>query len=257
VSQREPAPNVGRGAKESFAPLTTRSAGLPSSRVRLQQYDATLTLRVGDRDELSTRTSQAMRLTRALGGYVASATYNVPGKRGASVLVLRVPVDRVQQALEEFSAYGAIVSQRISVKDVQRRVDDLNSTLAGLRRDIAKLERALAGPLSPGQRAELEQRLVNDRRRVKALTNTKDAITRRAQLARVVLTLVTPRSHAAAAAGRFERTIDDAASVLAREGEILLYALLVIGPLLALGGLAVAGARAQRRRSDRRLLERA
>jgi hypothetical protein len=72
-----------------------------------------------------------------------------------------------------------------------------------------------------------------------------------------VLTLVTPRSHAAAAPSRFDRTIDDAAAVLVRELEILVYALVVIGPLLAIGGVAIAAGRAQRRRSDRRLLERA
>jgi hypothetical protein len=198
-----------------------------------------------------------MRLTRALGGYVASAVYDVPGRRGASALVLRIPVDRVQQALETFSGYGTIVSQRISVKDVQRRVDELASTLAVLRKDIAKIQRELAGPLSPAQRALLEQRLANDRHRIKTITATREAMTRRAQLARVVLTLVTPRSHAVAAPSRFERTIDDAGAVLAREGEILLYALLVVGPLLAVGGAAIALGRAQRRRSDRRLLERA
>jgi hypothetical protein len=241
------------GERQAFSPGV---GAVPSAPNRLQQYDAVLTLRVGDRSDLSARTSQAMRLTRALGGYVASATYNVPGKRGASVLVLRVPIDHVQQALEAFSAYGTIVSQRISVKDVQRRVDELGSTLAVLRKEVAAIERQLAGPLSAVERAQLEQRLASDRRRIKTLTSTRDAITRRAQLARVVLTLVMPRSHAAATPGRFERTMDDAGAVLVRELEILLYALVVVGPLLAIGGVAIAAGRAQRRRSDRRLLER-
>jgi hypothetical protein len=251
------APSPGSAEKRSFAPLEARTGAVPPTGARLQQYDAVLTLRVRDGDDLSARTSQAMRLTRALGGYVASATYNVPGKRGASALVLRIPVDNVQQALEAFSGYGTIVSQRISVKDVQRRVDELSSTLGILRKDIARIERELDRGVGPARRAELEQRLAIDRRRIKALTGTKQAITRRAQLARVVLTLVTPRSRAAAAPGRFERTLDDAGSVLAREGEILLYALVVIGPLLALGGVAIAAGRAQRRRSDQRLLDRA
>jgi hypothetical protein len=234
-----------------------RSGAFTLDRARLQQFEAVLTLRVGDRSDLPARTSQAMRLTRALGGYVASAVYNVPGKRGASSLVLRIPVDRVQQALEAFSGYGTLVSQRISVKDVQRRVDDIGSTLAVLRKDIARIQRELSGSVTPARRAELEQRLATDRRRVKTLASTKQAITKRAELARVSLTLVTPRAQAVAAKSRFERTIDDAGSVLARELEILLYALVVVGPLLAVGGVAIAAGRAQRRRSDRRLLERA
>jgi len=62
---------------------------------------------------------------------------------------------------------------------------------------------------------------------------------------------------AAAPAGRFHRTIDDAASVLLRELELLVYALLVAGPLLLLGGAGVLAGRMMRRHSDRRLLERA
>jgi hypothetical protein len=256
-----PAPDVRpaeRESKNALAPTRLgRSAGaFTLDRARLQQYEATLTLRVEDRSDLSARTSQAMRLTRALGGYVASAVYNVPGKRGASSLVLRIPVDHVQQALEAFSGYGTLVSQRISVKDVQRRVDDIGSTLAVLRKDIARIQRELAGSVTSEQRAELEQRLATDRRRVKALTSTKQAITKRAELARVSLTLVTPRAKAVAGQSRFERTIDDAGSVLARELEILLYALVVVGLPLAIGGVAIASGRAQRRRSDRRLLER-
>lgn len=252
-------------AAQKDSPLTTtlaspsrsRSGGaFTLDRARLQQYEAVLTLRVDDRSDLSARTSQAMRLARALGGYVASAVYNVPGKRGASSLVLRIPVDRVQRAIEAFSGYGTLVSQRFSVKDVQRRVDDLGSTLAVLRKDIARIQRELTGSVTPARRAELEQRLASDRRRVKALTSSKRAITKRAELARVSLTLVTPRKDAVAAKSRFERTIGDAGSVLARELEILLYTLVVVGPLLAIGGAAIAGGRAQRRRSDRRLLER-
>jgi hypothetical protein len=256
-------PAPGSRAAKNESPLTLaparvgRGAGaFTLDRARLQQYEAVLTLRVGDRSDLSARTSQAMRLTRALGGYVASAVYNVPGKRGASSLVLRIPVDRVQQALQAFSGYGTLVSQRISVKDVQRRVDDIGSTLAVLRKDIARIRRELTGSVTPARRAELEQRLASDRARVKALTSTRRAITKRAELARVSLTLVTPRPQAVAAKSRFDRTLDDAGSVLARELEILLYALVVAGPLLAIGGLAIAAGRAQRRRSDRRLLER-
>jgi hypothetical protein len=59
-----------------------------------------------------------------------------------------------------------------------------------------------------------------------------------------------------APANRFDKTLDDAASVLARELEVLLYALVAAGPLLVIGGLALVAARTQRRRSDQRLLER-
>jgi hypothetical protein len=79
----------------------------------------------------------------------------------------------------------------------------------------------------------------------------------RGQFARIALTMVVGKEKPAAAAGRFDRTLDKAGSVLVRELEILLYALVVAGPLLLLGGLAILAGRAQRRRADQRLLERA
>ena len=72
-----------------------------------------------------------------------------------------------------------------------------------------------------------------------------------------MLTLTTPASQAAAAPSRLHRTLDDAGGVLLRELQFLLYALVVAGPLLLLGGAGVATVRGARRRSDRRLLERA
>jgi hypothetical protein len=65
------------------------------------------------------------------------------------------------------------------------------------------------------------------------------------------------QKHAAATPGRFQRTLDDAGSVLVRELELLLYGLLVAGPLLLLGGAAVLTSRSLRRRADQKLLERA
>jgi hypothetical protein len=65
------------------------------------------------------------------------------------------------------------------------------------------------------------------------------------------------QKHAAASSGRFHRTLDDAGSVLVRELELLLYALLVAGPLLLLGGAGILASRSLRRRADQKLLERA
>ena len=94
---------------------------------------------------------------------------------------------------------------------------------------------------------------------LKALTSRRSAAVQQAQLASVALTMAVAakHKHAVAPPGRFHRTLSDAGNVLVRELELLVYALLVAGPLLVLGGLAVLGGRTLRRRADRRLLERA
>jgi hypothetical protein len=197
-----------------------------------------------------------MRVTRSLGGYVASASFDVPGRQGTSTLVLRIPIDRAQRALAAFAGYGTLLAQKISVQDLQQRANAQSSRIAALKRAITALETQLQGTISQAERERLEHLLSIEKGRLAAQQKSLGATVRRAELARIGLTLVTPAPKASAAPGRFDRTLDDAGSVLARELEILLYALVVVGPLLALGGIAIAGGRAQRRRSDRRLLER-
>jgi Domain of unknown function (DUF4349) len=234
------------------------TTALPPSPTRLQQYDVAMRIRVRNLGDLDKATKRAMSLTRRYGGFVASADYST-GRRGDAKLVLRVPVERVQDAIQQFSSLGSILTQNISVKDVQQRVSDQTRTIGQLKDAIQRIQTRLRNPnLSPAGREQLEYELGVDRRRLSAIQRARDSTVRRAQLARVSLTLTTHKAQAApAGTSRFERTLDDALSVLGAEVAILLYALLVAGPLLVLliGGVLIA--RAQRRRLEERLLERA
>ena len=239
------APETQKGSKFAFpkrqiAPAydSLKSISPVPARDRLQQYDAWLRVRVHDQEELSKRTQDAYRLTRKLGGYVAWANYSTPVNRGDSELQVQLPIGHVQAAIAAFSAYGTLVGQRIRLKDLQQKVDTLSARIKRLRARIARLN-------DPRDRARLAQLL-------RARTST----VKQGQMASVALTMVVGKKAAAAASGRFHRTIDDAGTVLIRELEFLVYALVAAGPLLLLGGLGVAAARVARRRSDRRLLER-
>jgi len=224
------------------APVSGRAILPATGTLRLQRYQATLRLRVDDVEKLSTATKRAMTLARSLGGYVGEVQYSThAGKRGDARVVLRVPVGSVQAALTTLIGLGTILQQQTGILDVTRRADRES-------RQIAKLEKQLetATPQeAPAIRAHL-----------RTLQAKHLRLLRSASLARIVLTLTTPAQQAAAPS-RFHRTFDDAGGVLLRELRLLLYALVVAGPLLLLGGAGVATARAARRRSDRRLLERA
>jgi uncharacterized protein DUF4349 len=229
------------GALPSSA-LQRASKDLAPNATRLQRYDASLRLRVKDINALSSATKSAMRLARSLGGYVASVEYTTRNaQRGGATLVLRVPIAKVQDALGELTSLGTILQQRTAILDVTRR--------AGREElQIAKLERQLAAA-GPDEAPAIRLKL-------KTLRTKHARLVRSARFARISLGLVTPAKQAAAAPTRFDRTVDDAGAVLLRELEILLYALVVAGPLLLVGGAGIAIARTQRRRSDNRLLER-
>jgi hypothetical protein len=224
------------------------SAALPSTeQARLQQYGAFLRLRVKDLDALSDATKRAMRFARLVGGYVAYVRYSSPKHgQGSASLIVRVPVDRVQDAIEEYSNLGTILSQKVNIVDVTKAVEEQAREIARLKTQIAKLE---AGGVTPNER----YRLAELKARLDYLTKHRAATVRRAQFAHVTLELATKPKHAAeGTSSRFDRTMSSAGGVLVREAEILLYALIVAGPLLLLGGAIIAAGRMR----DRRLFER-
>jgi hypothetical protein len=240
AQRRQLVPN--QGVQEKSVPAQPYgSAALSTTAGRLQQYDAWLRVRVRNRDELSKRTQDALRLTRKLGGYLVWANYAAPSRSGNSNLSLKIPIEHVQAAIAAFSGYGTLVRQRIVLKDLQQRADDLAARIQRLRVKIAH------GRGSAQDRARLAQ-----------LLHARASTVKRAQMASLALTMVVGKAKKAAAApaGRFHRTLDDAGSVLLRELEILVYALVVAGPLLAIGGAGILASRSIRRRSDERLLER-
>jgi len=228
--QRQIAPASDNAFKSALAPGPAKD--------RLQQYDALLRIRVRDQEALSKRTQDAYRLTRKLGGYVAWANYSTPANRGDSEVQVQIPIQHVQAAIAAFSAYGTLIGERIRLKDVQQRVDNLAVRIRRLRERIARLH-------DP-----------RDRARVAQLLRARASTVKHAQMASVALAMVVGKKTAAAPPGRFDRTIDDAGSVLVRELEILVYALIVVGPLLVLGGAGLLASRTFRRRADQRLLER-
>jgi hypothetical protein len=205
---------------------------------------------VKNREALSDATKHAMRVARLLGGYVASVRYSAPRRGvGSATLVVRVPIDRVEDAIGEYADLGTLLRQRLAITDVTKAVQEEAREIARLRAEIARLE---AGGVSPSERPRLEA----EQARLDYLTKRSKATVRRAQLARVSLELTTKPKRAAAPAGRFARTLDDAAGVLVREAELLVYALIVAGPLLLLGAAGIAGGRLAQRRRDAHLLER-
>lgn len=253
VSQAAKAPpraDRALGAATGQAPAT-----LPTISGRLQRYESSLTLRVRD---LSGTTKSALRLTRSLGGYVRSVDYSQGKRFGTADLVLRIPLGRVQEAIVRFSALGTIVAQRVSIRDFQPQADSGFRAMQALRARITSIQRALARPnLTAASKRQLERRLSQAQARLVALGQEQAQLARRAGFATVSLSLTTQKAPAAVTPhhrSRLDRAVGDAGSVLAREAVVVLYALIVGGPLVLLAALGLLVARAIRRRADARLL---
>lgn len=235
------------------------SQALAIPRNRLVHAVASLVVRVRSRSDLSAKTNQASQIVSSLGGYAQSVRYeNSHSGYGESVLELRVPVQKANAALGKLSALGAVESQQVSTQDLQQKLTHENSGIGSLQRAIAVYESALnSGTLSGSQRVIIQVRLNNARRQLSQLRHARTGTLASGATASISLLLTT--RHGAAVAhkkhkeGRLGRLLGSAANFLGLEGIIVLYALIVLSPIVLIGALAWWIVRERRRREDRLL----
>jgi hypothetical protein len=224
---------------------------------RYQDYQASLTVRVKDVDTLHDRTAQATRLARSFGGYVASVDESTNGGDGQSDLLLRIPVARVEDAYFQLAKLGTVIAQHLSIKDLDQVVQSQRRRIVQLKVLIARIDETLKSSSLPADvRLRLELRRDAAKQELARVTGSNKATLREASLSRISLTLTSQQAAAAKKGGmsRIERAVRDAGSFLAGSGAVALFVLIVVSPLIALALAWILGARAYRRREERRLL---
>jgi hypothetical protein len=212
-----------------------RKAATPSiASSRLTHTDASLELRVDDTDALSAATTRATQIATSLGGYAKSVNYDTPvAGQGQAVIELRIPAQNVKTALARLAELGTIVSQQLSVTDLQDRFATESAQIAQLRRRVASLQTALhSQTLEEAQRVLLQIKLAESKRALAQRLHARNGTVRAAANATVALVIGT--KHAVAPVpqerGRLSRMLDSALGFLALEGIVVLYALIVISP---------------------------
>jgi Domain of unknown function (DUF4349) len=221
---------------------------------------AVASLQVGVKSsELSAKTNEATQIAGSFGGYAQSVRYQSTHQGdGEAVLALRVPVQNAQKAILKLGGLGTLLSQQLSTQDLQAKVTHQTTAIGSLRRAIAVYEAALRSPsLSATQRAELQIKLNNARHALARLQHARAGTVAQGATADISL-LLTTNNHAVVPGGhhgstRIGRLLGSAAHFLGLEGIIVLYALIVLAPLLLLGGLGWWILRERRRREERLL----
>jgi hypothetical protein len=259
-ASREPAvPESGdaRTSGELKAPTFLPDQGaLDRAAGRAQKIAATLTVEVTDSDDVSKASQDALDLTQRLGGYVVSSSV-VTGDNAQAVLTVRVPAASVQDALVQLSSLGRIVSQQVTIDDLQQTLDALERRERSLVAQIAGVQAKLeSDDLDAVQRARLEARLRTLRSELRQVRRGLGTTNAEARNATIRLTVVTPETGGTAAPppARLDRTLDEALNVLVWEGVVALAILIVAAPFVLVALAAWVGRRFYRRREDDRLL---
>jgi len=254
-SVQELAPRLKAGAATASDTGTAAAPTPAPTAGRAQRYSAQLTLSVKDVDALSGATQQALQITRDLGGYLVTASY-ATSDTGVSSLTLKVPTAKVQDAIVRLSSLGKIVAQQVQIDDLQGQVDELTKHETVLREQIARLSARLAAPgLDAETQATLEARRDAARSALAQVRVARAQVNAEARYATIQLNLQTRQSAIVPVApSHLDRALDRAGEILALEAMIVLYALVIMGPLAVLAALAWFGRRTLRRRQDDHIL---
>ncbi|MDQ8044295.1 MAG: DUF4349 domain-containing protein [Solirubrobacteraceae bacterium] len=257
----EPAP-VERMSSERGAARTTDQAATsaPSSgsatdaaaRKVERSVDLAIRVKSGKLGDAVTRVGQ---IARTDGGYVATSQSSQE-TRGAGVasFTLRVATAKLDQAVGSLSALGTVIHQNQDSTDITSSFDSVQQRLKDATAVRAALLRALGKATTAGEIASLKTRIADNRTTRASLGRQLAALSRRADLTTITLSLSAPSSGAAAA-------IDDDGSWsigdAARDAGYILST--VIGGLIVFAGAALPFAvlallawpvyRARRRRS--------
>lgn len=245
------------GSGNLYAP-TTRSRAVTIPKDRL--VHAVASLQVGVKSSnLSDKTNEASQIVGSFGGYAQSVRYQATRRgQGEAILALRVPVQNAQKAIAKLGGLGTLLSQQVSTQDLQAKLTQQNSGIGSLRRAISVYENALqSGTLTATERVAIQIKLNNARHALARLRHARNGTLASGATADISL-LLTTRNHAIVPAHhggstRIGRLLGSAAHFLALEGIIVLYALIVLAPVVLLGALAWWILRERRRREERLL----
>jgi Domain of unknown function (DUF4349) len=241
-------------ADKAFTLADAQRATIGPTAGRAQRVQATLAVEVKNSDGVSRASQEALDLTRRLGGHVVSASVQT-GEEGSAALTVRIPVGRVQEAVVQLSALGRIVSQKVTLDDLQGTLNRLERRERSVQAQIAILVARLdSQSLDATTRARLEARLANLRAEHRALRRGLTRTNAEARMATIQLAVVTPDAGAVAPASRLDRALDEALNVLVWEGVIFLAILIVAAPFALVAFAAWIGRRLYRRREEDRLL---
>jgi hypothetical protein len=256
ASEKSAGDSAGGGSSRAATPAAAPpGAALSPDRAVRRSAEVTLSTRPGDVERVS---DGAIHVADRLGGFVQSSSVSSGGFEPGASLVLRVPSERLPQALAQLSGLAHVARRSQESEDVTDRrsalraaVTDARAERDGLRRRLARAETDTERARLRGQLQRAEQLIVTRKRRLASLD-------RQVSYATIGVEVQGNRRGGAAAppGGRWTPgdALRDAGRVLEVAAGVAVIALAVLVPLGLIAALAaVAGRLVVRRRRERAL----
>lgn len=228
-------------------------------RARATDIRLWMEVRLPGADEVSDAAAEAMRITQELGGWIAASDIDTEGNEGRAELALRIPVERVEDAIVQLGDLGTVTGERVATVDLQTGIDRRVDRIEQLERAIRLLELRLdSGTLTPDEGLRVRLRIERHRNAIEDLQRANLADRREAATSELALVLHTREAAAkeeqddSGAAGAAGNALD----FLAAAGTIAVFLVIVLSPVVLLLALLWLAFRAHSRRVEAKLLDR-
>ncbi len=129
---------------------------------------------------------------KTMGGYMVHVNYNNPSEQGFATVSVRVPTDRLDEALREFRASAIkVTSENLMGTDVTDQYQDLDQNLTTLRATRAKFEEILKKATTVQEILEVNREIINLEQQIDYATGQKMALSDNARLTKITIFLST------------------------------------------------------------------
>lgn len=267
------APDTAAKAQRSAVPAPAQSSGgaggyaggsgstIAPAPVRKVERTAVLAIQTPDGRFESTTDAVIATVGRFRGIVASSQIGSSDANGGEASFELRIPTERLDQALAALSKLGHVTERSQNLQDITGSFTSAQERLTDARAERRGLLRALARATTQTQIASVKAQLRTVNSRISSIKGQLAALRRRADLSTVNLTVVGGGSseNGGAGGGGGDWTPGDAAGdalrVLEVSAGVALIALAVLAPLGLLGAAIALAVRSGRRRSRETALD--
>jgi len=235
------------------------SPGSDAKRARKVERSASLVLATAP-GNLSRVADGIIRVTDGVGGFVVTSSVSSTIDGGSGTFEIRVPSDRLQQALAQLSRLGNVRERQETQEDITASFASATDRLTDARAERKGLLRALARATSLNESSSIRARLRDVSSRIANAKADLARVNNRANYSNVSVSLVGDETAGEPGAGIDDGrwspgdAARDAVRVLEVAAGVALIALAVVVPLVLIAFPLALGARlATRRRRERAL----
>ena len=135
---------------------------------------------------------QILAYTKKSGGYMVSTSYNRPNESPFATITVRVPTDKLDEALEYFRTQAIkVTSENLVGTDVTEEFTDIQALLVTYEKTKTKFEAILDKAIQIQDILTIQERLISIQTQIDSLKGQEKALKQNADLSKITLFLST------------------------------------------------------------------